>query len=86
MIIALLSLLITSTQSTEIQHVDFYTRDIQYEFVDGYTKVRIKGCEITDAVGAPEIPVKVQSILTVHHLLLVLVLMEMIQILVVQEL
>ncbi|KPK64094.1 hypothetical protein AMJ83_03585 [candidate division WOR_3 bacterium SM23_42] len=58
MIIALLSLLITSTQSTEIQHVDFYTRDIQYEFVDGYTKVRIKGCEITDAVGAPEIPVK----------------------------
>ncbi|MCK4941145.1 hypothetical protein KAS45_03550, partial [candidate division WOR-3 bacterium] len=58
MIFLLLSFILSYEHTTAVQHVDFDKQNIQLQFIEGYTKVRMSGCEITDQPGAPELPVK----------------------------
>lgn len=58
MILMLVSLLMSFEQSTDIKRIEFDRDRLQLPTVDGYTKVRMSGCEIAGAVGAPELPVK----------------------------
>jgi hypothetical protein len=56
------SILLVLESSTAIQQVDLSQEQIELQMVDGYTKVRIQGYEMTDRVGAPELPAKSISI------------------------
>ncbi|MBE0432881.1 hypothetical protein IBX73_05365 [candidate division WOR-3 bacterium] len=58
MIFALIAFFISFEHSTSVKQVDFSRNQIQLETADGYTKVRMDGCEITGIVGAPELPMK----------------------------
>lgn len=65
MIIFMLSFLITY-EHTPIKQIDFNREQIQFSMSDGYTKVRIMGCEITDVAGAPELPTKALKVALPH--------------------
>jgi len=58
MIIIILSIFLTFDNSTNIKQIDFSRKQINLQTVEGYTKARIAGCELTSTVGAPELPVK----------------------------
>jgi hypothetical protein len=66
MILFMLSLLITYEHAT-IKQIDFNREKIQFSMSDGYTKVRITECEITDVVGAPELPAKALKVALPHE-------------------
>lgn len=57
MIAIVLSFLI-GYEYTSIQQLDFAKEQVQFTMSDAYTKIRIVNCELSDIVGAPEIPTK----------------------------
>jgi hypothetical protein len=61
MIVFMLSLLMIY-EHTATKQVDFTTEQIEFSMTGEYTAVRITGCEITDVVGAPEVPIKAYKI------------------------
>ncbi len=61
MITLILSFLI-AYQSTSTQQIDFAAEQLHFTVSDGYTKVRLRGCEINNIVGAPEIPTRALKI------------------------
>jgi hypothetical protein len=58
MIVLFFSIVLAFDNSTAIQQIDFSREGIELRSADGYTKVRMPGCEITDQIGAPELPVR----------------------------
>ncbi|MDH4210708.1 MAG: C25 family cysteine peptidase [candidate division WOR-3 bacterium] len=61
MIAFMLSFLI-AYEYTPTQQIDFTTEQLRFTVIDGYTRVRIMGCEISNDVGAPEIPTRALKI------------------------
>ncbi|MGD8979465.1 MAG: C25 family peptidase propeptide domain-containing protein, partial [candidate division WOR-3 bacterium] len=57
MIFFVLSLIVAFDHTTTKQ-IDFRPELIEFSRADEYTKVRIMGCEISQDVGAPEVPAK----------------------------
>ena len=57
MIAIVLSFLI-SYEYTSVQQVRFAKEQVQFAMSDEYTKIRVADCELSDIVGAPEIPTK----------------------------
>lgn len=55
MVYLLLSIMLS--QATMIQDIDFHNNSLQLIPDNGYTKIMYPGCELTDQIGAPEIPV-----------------------------
>lgn len=41
-----------------IQHIEFSEHNLRMTRAAEFTKIRLPDCEITDEVGAPELPVK----------------------------
>ena len=57
MIVIILSLLIGYTY-TSIQQIDFAAEHVQLTTGDEFTQVRLVNCELSNIIGAPEIPTK----------------------------
>lgn len=57
MIILLLAFISTFEQHTTTKEIEFNRQNMQLQFVDGYTRLRMSGCELTDEPGVPELPV-----------------------------
>lgn len=62
MIFVLVAFLVSFEHSTDVKRVDFSRDRIQLQTTDGYTRVRMSGCELTGRVGAPELPMKALSV------------------------
>ncbi len=61
MIAILFCLLLAFENSTTMQHIDFSVEQIHLQTADGYTMVRMDGCELTNLIGASELPVRALS-------------------------
>ena len=61
MIAILFSLFLASENSTTMQQINFSIEQIHLQTADGYTMVRMDGCELTNLIGAPELPVRALS-------------------------
>ncbi len=65
MIIFMLAMLI-SFEQTAMEQVDFDRGQIELSISDEHTKVRLRGCEISQQVGAPEVPTRAFQVALPH--------------------